>query len=243
MDCDLAQWLMLLQPGTPAELPPEDRASLHAHLADCGACRARAAALSREHAVLSRAMRAVTVPPLLQARLLSSVERARRRRWWKRLGRGLAIGVAAAVLITVGLLLYPRPEEPPVNLDYVAQWARLRWLPSTPARAMDALRFIQESLGTTISFPPDLHERWEFAHLAAVYFELFGNHYVPVLEFRNDAAHAFVVLLRLDQVSVEQLAAYDTRDDRRSGVLSPGPGEWYTALVLMRQGSALDLLK
>lgn len=243
MDCELAQWFLLLQPGPGAELPAEDAEELRRHLATCPACRSRAAALAREHATLSRAMRAVTVPPNLEERLLASVDGAQRRAWRTRLAWGVAVGLAAAVLVTVGILLYPRPEEPPVNLDYVAQWARLRWLPNAPAKAIDALRFIQDSLGTTVSFPPDLHERWEFAHLAAVYFELFGNHYVPVLEFRNDTAHAFVVLLRLDQVNAEQLAAYDTRDDRRSGVLGPAPGEWYTALVLMRQGSALDLLK
>jgi hypothetical protein len=243
MDCELAQWLMMLHPLPGGELPGSERSALQAHLRTCEPCAERAAALAREHTALARAMRAVPIPPALETRLLDVTQARARRRWLRRLVWGSALTVAAAVLLAVGLLLYPRPQEPPINLDYVAQWARLRWLPSGPATATDALRFIQDSLGTTVVLPPDLQQRWEFGNLAAVYFELFGNHYVPVLEFRNQTAHALVVLLRQDQFDPEQLAAYDTRDDRRSGVLLPAPGEWYTALVLMRQGSALDLLK
>lgn len=243
MECELAHWLMMLQPVPGAELPGGERSALKAHLKACESCAERAAALAREHAALARAMRNVPVPPALETRLLAATDALARHQFRRRLVWASSLTVAAAVLIAVGVLLYPRSEEPTVNLDYVAQWARLRWLPTTPATATDAIRFIQDSLGTTVVLPPDLHQRWEFGNLAAVYFELFGNHYVPVLEFRNQTSHALVVLLRQDQVDPEQLASYDTRDDRRSGVLTPAPGEWYTALVLMRQGSALDLLK
>ncbi|HMP02683.1 MAG TPA: hypothetical protein PKD86_00770 [Gemmatales bacterium] len=243
MECEVVRLLLNLRPGQQDAWTARDEAVLDRHLAGCTDCRHLAQALQHEHEVLSRAMSDVPIPPDLHGKLLQTVAAAERGYRRRRLLWSGAVVALAASLIWGVMVLRPGPATPPVDLQFVQQWARLRWLPTTPATPADALRFIREAIGTSIPLPPDLYHRWEFGHLTAVYFEFFGSHCVPVMEFRNQNSHALVLLLRADQFDPDQLASFDSRDDRRSGVLQPAPGDHYTALVLMRQGSALDLLK
>src|SRR5262249_33258662 len=78
--------------------------ALEAHLADCPECGPLAQMERQMDSRLSQAMRSVTIPENLRARLTAKLELERKTRNWKRTRRWLAVpAAAAALLLALGL--------------------------------------------------------------------------------------------------------------------------------------------
>ncbi len=120
MNCTLAR-LLLAFPD--ADLAPEDRASLSAHLGGCPHCGRLAAGDAALHGVFARAMRAVPVPADLQAKLLREGFALRGARHRRQLYQWSAL--AAAVLVAIGVAfggyLRSRPEIDTAALAVAAE--------------------------------------------------------------------------------------------------------------------------
>jgi len=107
-DCRI--WRERLGAFVLGQLGPQERAAMQAHLEGCADCRAEAESLAPMAGVLSRAdperLGAVPAPPAHLgdriARRIAAERRAIRRR---RVRAGLALGAAAAVAATAGILL------------------------------------------------------------------------------------------------------------------------------------------
>ena len=84
-----------------------ERARVRRHLAECGACRASAALLSRVDSVVSRPTATPILPPMRPGRLLEKIERGERRPWSRPpIIAAASLAFAAATL----LLLLPDRE-------------------------------------------------------------------------------------------------------------------------------------
>jgi hypothetical protein len=117
MDCKIARLLLdFTRPGRPELERPEAQA-LEEHLADCPECRSLARAERQVDERLGQAMRAVPVPEILKARLLSRLA-TRRRAWYRRqIVRGVAALAAGAAVVVLAVWLGPVGKPAHVNLE------------------------------------------------------------------------------------------------------------------------------
>lgn len=88
----------LLDPSVDGELLDDDRAIVLGHIATCAACRARHEARARLKALVIQAGRTVELPPALEARVRSDMQRHRRARRLR-----TAAGVIAAASVAAAL--------------------------------------------------------------------------------------------------------------------------------------------
>src|SRR5262245_48185880 len=123
MDCNTARLLLAF---SRSELDDSAGEGLNNHLADCTECGALAREEHQADRLLGAAMRQVRVPADLRQRLVERLQ-TERKVWYKRLPQRhprVAAGVAAVLLLTVGLTVYAAIRPPrPLNLGDIAE----RW--------------------------------------------------------------------------------------------------------------------
>jgi hypothetical protein len=187
MDCKTARLLLAFSRPKAAELEACAAEALNDHLVDCAECGALAQGEYRVERQLGLAMRQVPVPLDLRQRLLTRL-RTERRTWYKRLPQRhprVAAGVAAVLLLAVGLTVYAAVRPPrPLPLELIAdQW-----------NAPTSQEEVQNSFaakGFKVIVPPD----FDYQYLYSYELQEFAGSCVPHLWFSRGQNHAFVYIL------------------------------------------------
>lgn len=175
MDCPNARLLLAhRRPGGPAELAPEDAATLDRHLTECPACAAAARQQDGFDAALGSAMRAVAAPVGLRDRLITDAL-ARSGAIWRRTVYQYATAasilvVSALTTTSIGLVL-----RPAFNTDHVANEYANRYEVPEPS--------VRDFLNTA-DVPTSLPYDFNFALHDGVGYELIDGRMVPWVQFR-----------------------------------------------------------
>jgi hypothetical protein len=173
MDCNAARLLLTFAGPAARELDPAEAGAIEVHLESCPDCRALAASERRLDAHVGRAMRAVPVPASLHDRLLVRLGAERDafyRRWLVR-----AAGIAALLMLTVGLGWYFLSRPAPLELESFREYVRLQNAPQRDA--MDA--WLKQVGGKHLSAP----SRFHYALLCAHGLDRIQGQQVPYLFF------------------------------------------------------------
>jgi hypothetical protein len=190
MDCRDAQfYLRFRRPGSD-EFDPEVRRELDRHLADCPHCAAEARADAAIDTALAVAMRFVPVPAGLRDRLVAHVAAQRGTALRRRAYR--YAGVAAAVLLTVGLGFGAFGSRPELDLyALVSAEAQQDRQPEETVR----------NWLTAQKLPPDLPYPFDYALLKGFSLKEVQGREVPVIVFasRGDSGFAKVYIFRTNQ--------------------------------------------
>lgn len=196
MDCNLSQLLLSLARG---DRGVDDQAALDRHLTGCAACSALAKRLSAFDAAVASAMVAVPVPPTLRDNLLKAAYTRQGAAWRRTVYR--CVGLAAAVLLTVGLISGGawrlRPVADGTELTVAAENA---W-EFREATVRDWL--VRQDLPAEFPAEADFDLRLSTFHGKG---DLAGRE-VPVVIFQNGPEQARVYIVRESQLNTRELRA------------------------------------
>ena len=183
MDCKAARLIIDLACPGRAELDAVESAALDDHLEDCLMCRSHADFEWRVDDHLGRAMRALSVPMELRARLLGRLHRERTR-WYSRTVWA-PIAAAAAIVMAVGIGggVYQRLH--PVSHDQMAID-----YPSMLPREEVEQRF-RDEFGLVVEAPP----QFDYEYLPGIRVVEFQGRQVPELQFTRSGYQAVVYVL------------------------------------------------
>lgn len=193
MECSVARQLLAFRrSGGPAELAPEDAADLARHLADCPACAAATRRQDEFDAVLSRAMKGVTVPAGLRDKLLTDAMAKQGAALRRKIYSHAA--VAATVLLGVGLApgVVSLVLRQPLDAEYAA---------NRDVERMDAPEQAVRGWLADKGLPPELPLDFDYRFYDDHGKGLLAGEEVPVVKFqtwrpneaRPDTARVFVV--------------------------------------------------
>jgi hypothetical protein len=222
MDCDHARlWLAFARP---AEMEAAELARLDAHIATCPDCGALAHAERGADDAIARAMRAVSVPDGLGAKLTARLAAARTSSWRHVMLRAAAACVAG--LLAASLTF--SATRPSLDLTAAAEeatWQPGLWKPNE--RALDDANELLRALGAPAVAPTDFNYQMLKSVGRA---KRHGVTSAPTLLFFRDEAYAEVVLVR--DTEVKNVARLADQVGEASGCwvtvrAVPGLGGWY----------------
>jgi hypothetical protein len=207
MDCRTARQLLEFARPIRPELEGEELEELQLHLAECPECGplARAERQADEH--LGRAMLDVPVPKGLHDRLCAQL----RREWWgwNRKGMAVALGVAAAILVVIGVSLLWLWSSKPIHLLIEAKGDEI-WMMTTNPRP-ESIEAAFQSKGLKTVAPPDAN--YDLLHYYGMV-NLQGKD-VPFLFFTDGKNDAHLFILPVKVFDVEE--AYANQQGMGSG--------------------------
>jgi hypothetical protein len=228
MDCKTARLLVdFARPLTP-ELEESEGEALAVHLADCPTCEAMYRTERRVDDHIGKAMRDVSIPEGLQARLLARLATQGDRRYLRRLTWAAVAAVAASVLLVAGFTYWG--QRPAVNLE--AQYAL----------ANKDLPQDSSQVGAWFGRPALLApSRFDYQGLIQCDWASFQGRKVPCLLFRQGSELAWVYILNDRQFDLKSLQGQGPLSGGRSiALLWPDGGEQHTAFIVIFTGSSLE---
>jgi hypothetical protein len=190
MDCNLARSLMPFARRGGMDLDAVDAAALDRHVESCPSCAAAGATNRSFDAVIARAMRAVSTPEGMSARLTTTLRAARVARY-----RRIALAAAAVTCVLVatawGMVGWLRPVLDPAQLAQQTYQlnGQARTDEEARAAATDWLRLIDDRLQAPAEFN---YKLLAFAERSA----LQGLNRVPTLVFTRGEATMRVYVVR-----------------------------------------------